>query len=324
MGKREESIMHRVAVIGVGEIGKEHARIYASLRGVKLIGVSDLDPKRGQAVADRYGTEYVPDCRDLLGRVDAVSVAVPTERHCEIACRFLEEGVSVLVEKPMARTLEEADAMIRSAARSDVVLQVGHLERFNPSVRALSQIVREPRFFEVHRLGKFTERSLDIVVVLDLMIHDLDIILSLVGPDVASIRAVGIPILTDRIDIANARLEFPNGCVANVTASRISREKIRKLRLFQPNDYISLDYARQEVEVYSLAARHAPDGRPEIIGRSLPVQKYEPLCAQIESFLECVQEKKRPLVSGEDGRRALDLALRVISRIQEHLQKHRI
>jgi len=224
----------------------------------------------------------------------------------------------------MARTLEEADAMIRLARSNNLVLQVGHLERFNPSVRALGQIVREPRFFEVHRLGRFTERSLDIDVVLDLMIHDLDIILSLVSADVACISAVGIPILTNKIDIANARLEFADGCVANITASRISREKIRKLRLFQPNDYISLDYARQEVEVYSLVPRHAPDGRPEIVGRSLPVQKYEPLSAQIESFLECVREKKHPLVSGEDGRRALDLALRVMSCIEQHLKQHQI
>lgn len=310
----------RVAVVGVGQIGKEHARIYASLPQVRLVGVADIDRGRGEAVATRYGVAYYADYRALLDQVEAVSVAVPTESHCEITCDFLRHGVSVLVEKPLARTLEEADAMIQQAERTGAILQVGHLERFNPSVRALTQMVTEPKFFEVHRLGIFTERSLDIDVVLDLMIHDLDIVLSLVRAPVVEVKAVGVPILTPSVDIANARLEFADGCVANLTASRISREKVRKLRLFQPNDYISLDYSENHLDVVSLQPT-GPGAKPLIRSRRLEVEKYEPLRAQIESFLECVREKKKPLVSGEDGRRALALALTVVRRIEEHRRR---
>jgi predicted dehydrogenase len=218
----------------------------------------------------------------------------------------------------MARTLEEAERMIRWARQTGALLQVGHLERFNPAVRALMKLVSEPKFFEVHRLGEFTERSLDIDVVLDLMIHDLDIVLSLVPSEIRAIHAVGVPILTDRVDIANARLEFANGCIANVTASRISREKVRKLRVFQPNAYISLDYTRQELDVYRLVGSLAPGERPRIVSERIPVVRDEPLRAQLESFLSCAREGSPPLVSGEDGRRALALALRILSALGEH------
>jgi predicted dehydrogenase len=310
--------MVRVAVIGVGRIGREHARIYASLPEAALVGVCDIDRVRGEAIGAQYAVRYYADYRELLGQVDAVSIAVPTESHCEIACEFLKNGVAVLVEKPMARTLEEAERMIRCAHQAGVPLQVGHLERFNPAVRALSALVVEPKFFEVHRLGEFTERSLDIDVVLDLMIHDLDILLSLVNTEVRAVQAVGVPILTDRVDIANARLEFANGCVANVTASRISREKVRKLRVFQPNAYLSLDYTRQELEVYRLMASAGSGGRPHIVSERVVVPRDEPLRAQLEAFLRCVREGTPPLVSGEDGRRALALALRVLAAIHEH------
>ncbi len=309
--------MVRVAVIGVGRMGKEHARIYASLANATLVGVCDIDRERGQQIASRYAVPYYSDYRELLGQVEAVSIAVPTESHCEIACEFLKRGIAVLVEKPMARTLSEADEMIRWARHTGALLQVGHLERFNPAVRVLAPLVSEPKFFEVHRLGEFTERSLDIDVVLDLMIHDLDILLSLVRSEIRAIHAVGVPILTDRIDIANARLEFASGCVANVTASRISREKVRKLRLFQPNVYISLDYTRQELDVYRLVAASAPGDRPRIVSERVTVLRDEPLRAQLESFLRCVEEGTPPLVSGEDGRRALALALRILSAIRE-------
>lgn len=309
--------MMRVAVVGVGQIGKEHARIYASLPQVRLVGVADVDQDRGDAIARRYGVPSYTDYRPLLDQVEAVSVAVPTESHCAIACEFLRRGVSVLVEKPIARTLDEADEMIRQAAATGALLQVGHLERFNPSVRLLTQMVTEPKFFEVHRLGVFTERSLDIDVVLDLMIHDLDIVLSLVRAPVTEVKAVGVPILTSSVDIANARLEFADGCVANLTASRISREKIRKLRIFQPHTYISLDYSESHLDVVTLQPSES-GLKPTIHSQRLEVEKYEPLRAQIESFLECVRQKKQPLVSGKDGRRALDLALAVVRRIEEH------
>ncbi len=309
--------MVRVAVIGVGQIGKEHARIYASLPHARLVGVADRDRSRGEAVAARYGVPYFADYHHLFDQVEAVSVAVPTESHCAITCEFLEQGVSVLVEKPLARTLDEADEMIRRAAATGATLQVGHLERFNPLVRRLAQMVTEPKFFEVHRLGVFTERSLDIDVVLDLMIHDLDIVLSLVGAPVTDVKAVGVPILTSSVDIANARLEFATGCVANLTASRISREKIRKLRLFQPHDYISLDYSERHLDVVTLLPR-GPGSRPTICSHRVEVERDEPLRAQLESFLECVREKKKPLVGGEDARRALAVALMVADRIREH------
>lgn len=313
--------MMRVAVIGVGQMGRHHARVYAALDAVELVGVCDIDRARAEAVAAEYRTAPYHDYRQVLDRVDAVSVAVPTESHVAIGDDFLRNGVSVLMEKPLSRTLDEADELIAVTEHSGAVLQVGHLERFNPAVQALAGVVTRPRFFEAHRLGVFSPRSLDVDAVMDLMIHDLDVILSLLDTQVISISAVGVPILSPRVDIANARLEFADGCVANVTASRISRERVRKLRFFQPHDYVSLDYTNQEVEVFSLIPQPTPVTPPEIAHRLLPVEKCEPLKAQIESFLRCVREARKPLVDGRQGRRALALALQVRQKIQEHAQR---
>lgn len=310
-----------VAVIGVGQMGWHHARVYAALDEVRLVGVCDIDRARADAVAAEYHTAAYYDHRQLLDRVDAVSVAVPTESHARIGYEFLQRGISVLMEKPISRTLDEADALIAVAEQSGAILQVGHLERFNPAVQAVQGIITQPRFFEAHRLGVFSPRSLDIDAVMDLMIHDLDVILSLLDTEAVHISAVGIPVLSSRVDIANARIEFADGCVANLTASRISQERVRKLRFFQPHDYVSLDYTRQEVEIFSLVPSASSTTRPEISRRLLPVEKREPLRAQIESFLRCVRERIPPRVDGRQGRRALALALRVMEKIREHAER---
>ncbi len=306
----------RVGVVGTGALGKHHARVYASLPDALLSGVVDILPDRVQEVAGAYGTEAYTDYTDLLGKVDAVSIATPTILHAEIGEQFLKRGVHVLVEKPIAHTLGDADRLISTAASNHCVLQVGHLERFNPAVRQLRGIVKQPRFFESHRMGSFSPRSLDIDVILDLMIHDLDIISSLVPSPVAQVQAVGIAILTDRIDIANARIHFEDGCVANVTASRVSMEKVRKLRLFQHHQYISLDYTRQDVAVFSLAPN--PDGGiPEIVNRVLTPEKKEPLYEELNAFLEAVRGVNPVQCTGQDGRRALVLALQVLEQAEK-------
>jgi predicted dehydrogenase len=260
------------------------------------------------------------DWRTLRGEVDAVSLAVPTQAHCEIACSLLEAGIHVLVEKPISRTIEEADLMIAAAERSGAMLQVGHLERYNPALIALRPHVRNPLYFEIHRVGEFTARSLDIDVVLDLMIHDLDIVQWLVGADVkvTSLHAVGIPILTDRIDAANARLEFASGAVANITASRVGTEKIRKMRFFQPRDYVAIDYAAKRASVSSLAPPAMDGAWPGVHVRNLDVIDIEPLHAEIVAFIEAAAAHSPSPVSGADGRRALALALRALQRIEEH------
>jgi len=307
--------MIKVAVIGVGHFGREHARIYSSIDGVSLVAVCDTNPSRGQEVADEYKVPFISDYRELIGKVDAVSLAVPTIDHHSIACQLLKSGVAVLVEKPIARTIAEADEMIETAARSNTVLQVGHLERFNPAVTATSRIVTQPLFFEAHRLSIFTPRSLDIDVVMDLMIHDLDVVLSLVGSEIVEIRAAGVPILTPRIDIANARVLFENGCVANLTASRVSSERVRKVRFFQPHEYISIDYSAQEAAVVSV--QMGAEGRPDFRSRLLEVERGEPLRLEIESFLAAV-EGAPVRTTGEEGRRALALAIGITEKIREH------
>ena len=307
--------MIKVAVIGAGAFGREHARVYSEVAGAHLITVCDIDESRGRAVAERYDASFVSDYRDLIGRVDAVSVASPTVAHESIACELLAARIAVLVEKPIASKLEEADQMIQAARRGGAVLQVGHLERFNPAVISASRILTRPRFFEAHRLSVFTPRSLDIDVVMDLMVHDIDVVLSFVDSEVSEVRAAGVPILTPRIDIANARVEFANGCVANLTASRVSAERVRKLRFFQPGQYVSIDYAAQEAGVVSVKAR--PEGRPEFESRLLQVEPAEPLRLEIESFLAAV-EGAAVKVTGEDGRRALALAVEVTEKIREH------
>jgi predicted dehydrogenase len=307
----------RVAVIGVGHLGKHHARIYSTLEGATLVGVADAKTDRAAEIAAAHGTRPIDDARELLGAVDAVSVAVPTESHLAVALPFLERGVSVLVEKPLARTVGEADRLIEAAARSGATLAVGHTERFNPAVALAAEHVRRPRFIEVHRLGTFPERSLDIDVVFDLMIHDLDVVLSTVASEVASIEAVGVPVLTGRVDIANARLRFADGCIANVTASRISRDRVRKIRFFQENAYLSIDYASQEVEMYRLTK--VEGSRPSIEGGKIEVPREEPLKRELADFLAAVRDRRPPQVTGEAGRRALALAQRIADRMAERV-----
>jgi predicted dehydrogenase len=303
----------RVAVVGVGHLGRHHARILATLPGVDLIGVADHDGRRAAEVAQACRTLAAGDFREFFGKVDAVTVAVPTEAHLEVARPFLERGVAVLVEKPLARSLAEADDIVALAGSSGATLAVGHTERHNPAVRAARAHIDRPRFIEVHRLGTFPERSLDIDVVFDLMIHDLDLVRSVVGCDVASIEAVGVPVLTGRIDIANARLRFEDGCIANLTASRISRERVRKIRFFQANAYLSVDYASQDVEMYTLV--RPPAGRPLIEGGRLDVEREEPLKREIIDFLDAVRRGRAPEVTGADGRRAVALAQAVTERM---------
>jgi predicted dehydrogenase len=303
----------RVAVIGVGHLGRHHARILSSLEGADLVAVVDTNPERAAAAAATTGAPAVADCRAIADQVDAVTIAVPTELHRDIALPFLEQGTAVLVEKPMARSLAEADELVAAARASGATLAVGQTERYNPAVAAVLPLVTSPRFIEVHRLGAFPDRSLDIDVVFDLMIHDLDIILALVKSEVESIEAVGVPVLTAKYDIANARLRFASGCIANVTASRISKERVRKIRFFQPDAYISIDYAAQEVEGWRLVRR---DGlRPAIEGGALPVARDEPLRRELADFVSAVRTKGTPLVDGDAGRRALALATRVAEKM---------
>lgn len=303
----------RAAVVGVGHLGKHHARILAGLPGVDLVAVVDTNRARAEEIAAASGTTALTSAADLLGKVDAVSIAVPTERHLEIALPFLQAGVPVLVEKPMARSLAEADQMIAAARASGVALAVGHTERFNPAVDAARPMLVDPRFIEVHRLGTFPERSLDIDVVFDLMIHDLDVVLSIVKSEVESIEAVGVPVLTPRVDIANVRLRFANGCIANLTASRISRDRVRKIRFFQPAAYVSIDYAAQKLEVYRLVKGEGP--MPSIQGGEMPVQTEEPLKRELADFIDAIVSKRAPHVDGAQGRRALELATKIVAQM---------
>ena len=299
----------RVAVIGVGYLGQHHARLLAGMSDVDLAGVVDTKPGRAEEIGSRFGAPAFTGLRDLpLDRLDAVTIAVPTVSHLDVALPLMDAGVSVLVEKPLASSLDEADQLIEAAARRGVVLAAGHTERFNPAVVAALPLVSNPRFVEVHRLGTFPERSLDIDVIFDLMIHDLDLLLTSVKSEVTSIEAVGVNVLTPRTDIANVRLRFASGCIANVTASRISRDKVRKVRFFQRESYVSVDYASQEAEIYRLVAQN---GRPRIEGGKLDVQRDEPLRAELADFVAAVRHRREPGVSGRAGRDALALATRV-------------
>jgi len=283
--------------------------------GVRLVAVVDTKPGRAQEIASQTGTIGLTDYRQLLERrVDGVVVAVPTEIHGEVAMPFLERGIAALVEKPMAHSLTEADAMLAAAAASGATLAVGQTERYNPAVATMLPLVTSPRFIEVHRLGAFSERSLDIDVVFDVMIHDLDIILALVKAEPTAIEAVGVPVLTDKYDIANARLRFASGCIANVTASRISKERVRKIRFFQPDAYVSIDYAEQEVEGYRLLRRGGE--RPQIQGGKLPVTREEPLKRELSDFVRAVRDRRPPLVDGAAGRRALALAQAIADKME--------
>jgi predicted dehydrogenase len=312
----------RVAVIGVGDFGRNHVRVYKELDNAHLAGIVDANPERAQAVAAEFGTQVLPGVESLAGNVDAVSLAVPTIEHARLGCRLLELGIDVLVEKPVAASLGEADDLIRAAQKHQRILQVGHLERFNPAVVAAQAVVSDPLFFEVHRLGVFSPRSLDIDVIYDVMIHDLDILLALVNPapsvrplGILDLKAVGIPVVTDKVDIAHARIEFESGAVANVTASRVSTERVRKMRLFQAHEYVSLDYTRQDAIRIRVTE---PGPQPQFAFEQLPAQKEEPLKAELRSFLAAVEQRSAPVVDGHAGRRALELADRVMAGILEH------
>ena len=306
--------MLKVGVIGVGHLGQHHARIYSELDGVELVGVADIVVERAERAAADYGGRAVQNFRDLLADVDALSIAVPTEEHANIGRECLTNGIDLLVEKPIAPNISEARSLIDCARENDRILQVGHVERFNPVVLAAQGLATRPQFFEVHRLSVFSMRSLDIDVVLDLMIHDIDIVLSLVDSEVSEIRAVGIPVLSDRADIANARIEFEDGCVANLTASRVSTDKVRKLRFFQPHDYVSLDFAAQQGHVLSLR-----DGK--IHERRLEPAHEEPLKLQLEGFAACVRTREAPSVTGQAGLAALSVAVSINEEIGRRLHR---
>jgi len=305
----------RVAVVGAGEFGRNHARVYRELPTADLIGIYDKNPERAKQIAAEFQTRSFASLDDLRGQVDAASVAVPTIDHANVGARLMELGLDVLVEKPMASNLAEADALLAAATKFSRVLQVGHVERFNPAVIAVEPILNRPLFFEVHRLGVFTPRSLDVDVIYDLMIHDLDILLTLVKEPVTEVKAVGIPVLTDKVDIAHARLEFTGGAIANITASRVSTERVRKVRFFQQHEYVSLDYARRDALRVSVKK---PGPQPEFAFEKLDAPAVEPLHAELEEFLDCVRTRREPRTGGRAGRAALDLAQRVMASIQEH------
>src|SRR5579863_3480197 len=304
----------RVAVVGVGEFGRNHVRVVRQSPRSDLVAVVDTDGARAAEVAAANGCEAFTDLRQLKGKAGAAIVAVPTEAHVETGCALIECGIDVLVEKPIALDLASADRLIQAAESRGRILQVGHLERFNPAVMALEEIARLPLFFEIHRLSVFSPRSLDVDVVLDLMIHDIDILLSLVDREIEEIRAAGISILTSKVDIANVRLQFQGGCVANLTASRVSTDRVRKLRLFQPHQYISLDYGRQDAVAFSVGANQ------QISFQQLPVTKAEPLALQLDAFLDCVETRREAKLSGRAARRTLEVALAILAKIEEHSQ----
>ena len=299
----------RVAVIGVGALGKHHARILAELPAAELVAVVDINEARAREIAGLVNAQAATSASEMIGRVDAVTVAVPTESHLSVAVPFLQRGIAVLVEKPLALDTGEAQQMIDAAAASGAVLAVGHTERYNPAVAAIRPLLDHPRFIEVHRLGTFPDRSLDIDVVFDLMIHDLDVVLSIVPSEVVAVEAVGVAVLTPKPDIANARLKFASGCIANITASRISKDRVRKIRIFQRDAYLSVDYAAQEVERWRLVRGNG--AMPAIDGGKLEVANEEPLKLELADFIGAVRDKRAPGVTGADGLRALQLAQRI-------------
>ncbi len=304
-----------VAVIGVGEHGKNHARQFKEVEGAALVGVYDVRTDRCRQVAAELRVRAFGSLEEALDSVRAVSVVIPTTDHVAVALEAFERGVDVLLEKPISRTLEEADDLIRRAEGQGRILQVGHVERFNPGVVAARPVTHNPLFFEVHRLGVFSARSLDVDVVFDLMIHDLDLILWMVDAPVSDVRAVGLAVLSDKVDIANARVEFENGTVANLTASRVSTERVRKFRYFQPHEYISIDFSRRDALVISVDRSNS---NPQMGFRKLEPKPVEPLQAELEAFVDCVRTRRAPLVGGQEGRNALALAERVMSCIEQH------
>ena len=304
----------RVAVIGVGALGRHHARILSALPDVELVAVVDIKEARAREIGGLVNAPFATSAAEMLGRVDAVTVAVPTDSHLAVALPFLRRGTAVLVEKPLARDAREAQQMIDAAAASGAVLGVGHTERYNPAVAAVRPLLDHPRFIEIHRLGTFPDRSLDIDVVFDLMIHDLDVVLSIVPSEVVTVEAVGVAVLTAKPDIANARLKFASGCIANITASRISKDRVRKIRIFQRDAYLSVDYAAQEVERWRLVKGNG--AMPAIDGGKLDVAQEEPLKRELADFVAAVRDKRAPGVTGADGLRAIELAQKITDEMQ--------
>jgi predicted dehydrogenase len=327
----------RVAVVGVGAFGRNHVRVYHQLQAagepVEVIGLVDSNPARAQAVAEEFSTTAFGSVQELAGKIDAASIAAPTLHHLPIAGELMNAGVDVLIEKPLVSSLAEADELASIARSNGRLVQVGHLERFNPAVRATIPLLNQPMFFEVHRLSVFTPRSLDVDVILDLMIHDLDVVLSFVKSPVKELHAVGLPIISPKVDIANVRVEFESGCVANFTASRVSTERVRKLRFFQPHQYISIDYARQDVIAISVDERAAAalmrgEMLPGTVGpapgvklEKPAVEPGEPLMAELKAFLDAVRRRSKPVVTLDDGRTALELALRINAAIARHHER---
>lgn len=319
--------MLKVGVIGVGHLGQHHARVYSELPDCRLVGVSDRDAARAEKAAAEHGGTAYADIGSLLAAVDAVSVAVPTTDHHSVARECIDAGVHVLIEKPIATTLEEATDIVEAAAARGLVVQVGHIERFNPAIRAALKVLSRPRFIEAHRLATFVPRGTDVAVVLDLMIHDIDLILATVDSEVSNISAVGVPVLSPSVDIANARIGFESGCIANVTASRASREKVRKIRFFQPDAYITVDCMAPRAQVFRkkdlspeflvrLASGEMPGGLSDIVDyEDLALDTTEPLKLELASFVEAVTGGMRPVVSGEDGLKALRVVLEILGQI---------
>jgi len=306
----------KTGVVGVGYLGKFHAEKYAQLPEAELVGVADIDSGRAREIAARFQVPAYTDFHDLIGKADAVSIAVPTTFHHALAREFLRHGVDVLLEKPMTTTLAEADELIDIARANDRILQIGHLERYNAALMAIKDMLRQPLFIESHRIAPFKERGIEVDVILDLMIHDIDIILSLVNAPVTRIDAVGVPVLTSRMDIANVRLQFATGCIANITASRISAKEMRKIRLFQHDAYLSIDFAGQEVDIFKKLPDADIDGIPQITYENIDIKQGDSLAQEISAFLSAVRSRQKPEVSGEAGRNALKVALEIIEQIK--------
>jgi predicted dehydrogenase len=304
-----------VGVIGVGYAGGLHAEKYAGSEKARLIAVADVIAERAAEVGRKHGADAVTDYRELFGRVRCVSVAVPTRLHHEVARDFLAAGIDVLVEKPMAASLAEGSELVALAREKGLILQVGHLERFNPAIRRLEGVIRDPRFVECHRLAPFVERGTDVNVIFDLMIHDIDVIASLVRAPVGRVEAVGVAVLTDKPDIANARITFANGCIANVTSSRVSLKRERKIRFFQPDAYISIDYDQKRAQIYQRPGKGA--GWRDIRAETIEIKDGDAMADEIDSFLEAVRRRTLPLVSGEEGLRALEIATMISDQIEK-------
>ena len=312
----------RVGVIGVGYLGKFHAAKYSALDNVRLVGVADIDRSRAEDVATRFDSRAYTDYRDLFGHVDAVSIVVPTELHFDVAFEFLNHDVDVLIEKPMTTTLDQADELIAVAESRGRILQVGHLERFNPAVLALKDIITHPMFIEAHRLSIFKNRCTDVSVVLDLMIHDIDIILSFVKSDIDSVHAAGVPVISNHSDIANVRLQFESGCVANVTASRISAKDERKIRIFQKDAYISVDFTKREIILFRRNENNSDGPVPGADFQQISFSETDVLEEELAAYIQAVHTRNSPVVTGHTGRKALAVALRIMNQIDTAVRRY--